>query len=81
MTAGHNSTWDPQSNSIAKYNYPNGKPEHLDYIFTDKDHKQPKQLVNEVVTEKPKPWDVYAFPYYYVYNDFSDHYPIKAYSK
>ncbi|HCY8124580.1 TPA: sphingomyelin phosphodiesterase, partial [Staphylococcus aureus] len=58
-----------------------GKPEHLDYIFTDKDHKQPKQLVNEVVTEKPKPWDVYAFPYYYVYNDFSDHYPIKAYSK
>lgn len=60
---------------------PFGKPEHLDYIFTDKDHKQPKQLVNEVVTEKPKPWDVYAFPYYYVYNDFSDHYPIKAYSK
>lgn len=81
LYAGHNSTWDPQSNSIAKYNYPNGKPEHLDYIFTDKDHKQPKQLVNEVVTEKPKPWDVYAFPYYYVYNDFSDHYPIKAYSK
>ena len=70
LYAGHNSTWDPQSNSIAKYNYPNGKPEHLDYIFTDKDHKQPKQLVNEVVTEKPKPWDVYAFPYYYVYNDF-----------
>lgn len=61
LYAGHNSTWDPQSNSIAKYNYPNGKPEHLDYIFTDKDHKQPKQLVNEVVTEKPKPWDVYAF--------------------
>lgn len=56
LYAGHNSTWDPQSNSIAKYNYPNGKPEHLDYIFTDKDHKQPKQLVNEVVTEKPKPW-------------------------
>lgn len=28
LYAGHNSTWDPQSNSIAKYNYPNGKPEH-----------------------------------------------------
>ena len=51
LYAGHNSTWDPKSNSIAKYNYPNGKPEHLDYIFTDKDHKQPKQLINEVVTE------------------------------
>ena len=25
LYAGHNSTWDPQSNSIAKYNYPNGK--------------------------------------------------------
>ncbi len=27
LYAGHNSTWDPQSNSIAKYNYPNGKPD------------------------------------------------------
>ncbi|EGQ2911197.1 sphingomyelin phosphodiesterase [Staphylococcus pseudintermedius] len=78
---GHSSTWDPQSNSIAKYNYPNSAPEYLDYIFVDKDHRQPGQLINEAVAEKSPTWDVYKFPYLYVYNDYSDHYPVKAYSK
>ncbi len=78
---GHTSTWDPESNSIAKYNYPNAQSEYLDYIFVDKDHRQPGTLVNEAVDEKAQSWHVYAFPYTYFYNDYSDHYPIKAYSK
>ncbi len=78
---GHTSTWDPETNYIAQYNFPNAKPEYLDYIFVDKDHRQPGQLINEAIDAKAPSWHVYAFPYTYYYNDFSDHYPVSAYSR
>nr|WP_240622367.1 sphingomyelin phosphodiesterase [Staphylococcus lutrae] len=78
---GYTSTWDPKYNSIAKYNFPNAQPEYLDYIFVDKNHRQPGKLVNAAINEKAPTWDVYKFPYLYVYNDYSDHFPVKAYSQ
>ncbi len=38
----HGTLSSSKSNSIEKYLPGTGKPEHLDYIFTDKDDKQPK---------------------------------------
>lgn len=77
---GYSSTWDPVHNSITHYNYPKGTAEYLDYIFVDKDHRQPGTLVNRAVNEKSPLWKVYAFPYWYTYDDYSDHYPVIAYS-
>lgn len=78
---GYTSTWDPKYNSIAQYNYPNSPSEYLDYIFVDKDHRQPGKLINEAVAERSPTWNVYKFPYLYSYNDYSDHFPLKAYSR
>lgn len=77
---GYTSTWDPKTNSIAHYNYPKSDAEYLDYIFVDKDHRQPGTLVNTAIKEKSVPWEVFSFPYWYTYDDYSDHYPVKAYS-
>ncbi|UOQ91880.1 glycosyltransferase [Halobacillus shinanisalinarum] len=33
---GHSSTWDPTTNSIAQYNYPDLNSQYLDYIFVEK---------------------------------------------
>jgi sphingomyelin phosphodiesterase len=73
---GHSSTWDPETNSITGYNYPDYAPQHLDYIFVEKGHKQPSSWVNETITPKSPTWKAI-----YEYNDYSDHYPVKAYVK
>ncbi|WP_234969398.1 sphingomyelin phosphodiesterase [Bacillus massilinigeriensis] len=73
---GHTSTWDPETNSITGYKYPDYAPQHLDYIFVEKDHKQPSPFVNETITPKSPTWKAI-----YEYNDYSDHYPVKAYVK
>ncbi|WLR41526.1 sphingomyelin phosphodiesterase [Bacillus carboniphilus] len=73
---GHTSTWDPETNAIAEYDYPDFAPQHLDYIFVSSGHKHPSTWINEVLNIKSPPWTAV----FNEYNEYSDHYPIAAYS-
>ncbi|MBO0439628.1 sphingomyelin phosphodiesterase [Enterococcus sp. DIV0869a] len=75
---GHFASWDPTTNSIANYNYPNESPQYLDYIFVDKDHANPKSWSNEIKKVKSPEWSVTSWWKTYTYNDYSDHYPVFA---
>ena len=55
---GNAYSWDTQSNSIAKYNYPKLEPQHLDYILLDRDHAQPSSWHNDVHKVKSPEWSV-----------------------
>ncbi|MFC4077662.1 sphingomyelin phosphodiesterase [Salinithrix halophila] len=69
---GHSSTWDPVTNSIAGYNYPELPPEFLDYLFVSKDHAPIKGWNNHVWKSKSPKWKGGR----YEYDDYSDHYPV-----
>ena len=77
--AGADYSWDPSSNALVHANYPDLKGQLLDYIFVEKDHKQPRYWHNQV-------WDVVSprleifgtFESYYMY-EYSDHYPVVAF--
>ena len=75
---GHTSTWDPKTNSIAKYYYPDLAPEYLDYVFVSKDHAQPTTWYNNALNQQSQQWSVTAYFKQYTYNDYSDHYPVIA---
>ncbi|MDX8362693.1 sphingomyelin phosphodiesterase [Cytobacillus sp. IB215316] len=74
---GHSSTWDPETNGILGYEYPDFGPQHLDYIFVEKDHAQPSLWVNEVLNVKSPVWTAILNEY----NEYSDHYPVAGYSR
>ncbi|WP_139125080.1 hypothetical protein [Bacillus solimangrovi] len=71
-----NPTWDTETNSIAGYSYPDYEPQHLDYIFIEKDYKQPSFWMNQTLTPKSPTWTAD-----YEYNNYSDHYPVRGYGK
>ncbi|MEI5905875.1 sphingomyelin phosphodiesterase [Bacillus spongiae] len=75
--AGHSSSWDPETNSILAYEYPDFGPQHLDYIFVEKDHAQPSHWINETLNVKSPTWTAVLNQY----NEYSDHYPIAGYVK
>lgn len=77
---GQSQSWDTQTNSIAQYNYPDLEPQQLDYILTEKDHKQPTQWYNETRDDKSPKWNVRSWGKDYQYDDYSDHYPVTAYA-
>lgn len=73
---GFDATWDPETNSIAGYNYPDLDTQFLDYILVDKDHAQPNDWYIHSHKIKSEPWSVTLWGQTYEYNDYSDHYPI-----
>ncbi|KAI1288823.1 hypothetical protein EDD11_009641 [Mortierella claussenii] len=73
---GHESTWDPIENSIAHRNYPqreNG--DYIDYVFVDKKHDRNVKSVVQTVLKVHSPSYSLGSE---VYDDFSDHFPVKA---
>ncbi|NIK13401.1 sphingomyelin phosphodiesterase [Alkalibacillus almallahensis] len=76
MYTGFDATWDPESNSIAEYNYPELDSQFLDYIFTSNNHAQPNSLTVEAKNIKSPLWSVSSWGTTYEYNDYSDHYPV-----
>lgn len=75
---GYIATWDATTNSIAKYNFPTAPAEYLDYVLVDKDHGQPSTVENKVLQPKSPEWSVTSWLKTYMYNDYSDHYPVEA---
>lgn len=75
--AGFETSWDPESNGIAAYNYPDLPSEYLDYIFVSRDHAQPTHWHNQSLdVTSPGSWAVGN----YKYQELSDHYPIAGFS-
>ncbi|MBD1372765.1 sphingomyelin phosphodiesterase [Hazenella sp. IB182357] len=74
---GHTGTWDPETNAIAGYSYPDYASQHLDYIFIEKDHAQFGDWVNEALNIKSPKWTAITNEY----DEYSDHYPVRAYIK
>ncbi|BAZ51578.1 hypothetical protein NIES4103_42350 [Nostoc sp. NIES-4103] len=78
--AGFTATWDPTTNSIARYNYPNSPGEYLDYILISKNHAQPNFWYNQASDVHSPEWTVTSYGQTYKYNDYSDHYPVAAFA-
>ncbi|TCP69205.1 sphingomyelin phosphodiesterase [Baia soyae] len=78
---GFSSTWDPTTNGITKYNYPNLAPQHLDYILVEKNHAKPQNWYVESLYAKSPEWSVTSWFKKYSYTDYSDHYPVTGFSK
>ncbi|WP_420591814.1 sphingomyelin phosphodiesterase [Bacterioplanoides sp.] len=74
--AGFDSTWDPKTNGIAAYNYPDLHSEYLDYIFVSRDHAQPTYWHNQALDVTTSRWQDDN----HQYQELSDHYPIAAFS-
>ncbi|KAF9209965.1 hypothetical protein BGZ49_009241 [Haplosporangium sp. Z 27] len=66
-------TWDPQTNDIAHYNYPNDPSQYIDYVFTDKKHKP---IISSVQTSLYVKAPTYTIQNV-AYHDYSDHYPVQ----
>ncbi|ENH98075.1 beta-hemolysin [Gracilibacillus halophilus YIM-C55.5] len=73
---GFNATWDPGTNSIAQYNYPDLDSQYLDYILVSNQHKQPRSVTLDAKDVKSPKWSVTSWGTTYEYNDYSDHYPV-----
>jgi len=74
--AGFDTTWDPKTNGIAAYNYPDLHSEYLDYIFVSRNHAQPSHWHNQSLDVTSPRWSVGN----YQYQELSDHYPIAGFS-
>lgn len=74
--AGFDTSWDPESNGIAAYNYPDLPSEYLDYIFVSRDHAQPTYWHNQSLDVTSPRWENKN----YQYQELSDHYPIAGFS-
>ena len=74
--AGFSTSWDPESNGIAAYNYPELPSEYLDYIFVSRNHAQPSHWHNQSLDVTSTNWKVGN----YRFQELSDHYPIAGFS-
>ncbi len=74
--AGFSTSWDPESNGIAAYNYPDLPSEYLDYIFVSRDHAQPTHWHNQSLDVTSTNWAQGN----YRFQELSDHYPIAGFS-
>lgn len=73
---GFETSWDPESNGIAAYNYPDLPSEYLDYIFVSRNHAQPSHWHNQSLDVTSTNWSVGN----YRFQELSDHYPIAGFS-
>ncbi|KAF9361243.1 hypothetical protein BGX34_007256 [Mortierella sp. NVP85] len=71
---GHAWTWDTNKNEIAHYNYPKLVPEYLDYVFTDRKHKNVKSAVQTVLMVRSPEYQISGV----AYHEYSDHYPVQV---
>ena len=74
--AGFSTSWDPESNGIAAYNYPDLPSEYLDYILVSRNHAQPSHWHNQSLDVTSTNWKVGN----YRFQELSDHYPIAGFS-
>ncbi|MFD9623506.1 sphingomyelin phosphodiesterase [Streptomyces virginiae] len=68
-------SYDPTSNSIARYRDPRGTPGRLDHVFLRADHARPPHGWTNTVL------DIHTPPYRLrdrYFRDYSDHYPVSA---
>lgn len=74
--SGHESTWDPSTNDIAKYKYPMSKGEYLDYILISNRHAQPSFWQNQALDLRGEEVNFSTFKSH----ELSDHYPVLGFS-
>lgn len=74
--AGFATSWDPESNGIAAYNYPDLPSEYLDYIFVSRNHAQPTHWHNQSLDVLTNNWAQGN----YRFQELSDHYPVVGFS-
>ncbi|KAF9347462.1 hypothetical protein BGX26_001041 [Mortierella sp. AD094] len=67
-------TWDPKTNEIAHYNYPNDPSQYIDFVFTDKKHKAVKSMVQTSLYVKSPEYTIQNV----AYHEYSDHYPVQT---
>jgi sphingomyelin phosphodiesterase len=79
--AGTRYSFDTRKNGIANYQYPNLAPEYLDYVFVSRNHKQPSFWHNQALDVPSPRWSVNQLGAIYQFQDYSDHYPIAAFSR
>jgi sphingomyelin phosphodiesterase len=73
-------TWDPKSNTMASFHYPENESEYLDYIFVSNKHLVPPSWHNVVFAPSSSTLMTYTNlskeKYYWV--DYSDHYAVEG---
>ncbi|MET1076717.1 MAG: sphingomyelin phosphodiesterase [Pseudomonas sp.] len=79
--AGAQYSFDTRRNGIASYQYPNLAPEYLDYVFVSRNHQQPSFWHNQALDTPSPRWSVSQLGAQYQFQDYSDHYPIAAFSR
>ncbi len=77
---GHDSTWDPTTNSMAHWSYPNLAGQYLDYILVSKNHKPIPNWLNFSDAIHSTPWVRMSLKGKTKFFDFSDHYPVIGFS-
>lgn len=70
--AGAPYSWDPTSNGLAHYYYPDYAAEHLDYVLFRRGNARPATWTNTVLTPTSPPWQYDGR----TFDDYSDHYPV-----
>ncbi|MES2818111.1 MAG: sphingomyelin phosphodiesterase [Pseudomonadota bacterium] len=79
--AGAQYSFDTQRNGIAHYQYPSVAPEYLDYVFVSRNHQQPSFWHNQSLDVPSPRWSVDQLGALYQFQDYSDHYPVSAFSR
>ena len=74
--AGFSTSWDPESNGMAAYNYPDLPSEYLDYIFVSRNHAQPSHWHNPLLDVTSTNWGAGN----YRFQELTDHYPLARFS-
>ncbi|MFF3404024.1 sphingomyelin phosphodiesterase [Streptomyces sp. NPDC002659] len=75
VTTPPSASYDPTTNSIAKYRYPASSPGRLDYVFLRTDHTGPPEgWVNKILPYHSSSYLMRGRTFW----DYSDHYPVSA---
>ena len=73
--AGARFSWDPMTNGIVNYKYPQYSGQQLDYIFISASHAQPSYWHNLTMDPTSPVWfNEYNF------QEYSDHYPVAGFA-
>ena len=73
-------TWDPTSNSICQYNYPDLAGEYLDYVVVSANHAQPSHWHNLALDPVSPVWTAPVGGVPYRWYEYSDHYPVAGFA-
>ncbi|MFF7738929.1 sphingomyelin phosphodiesterase [Streptomyces sp. NPDC007984] len=75
VTTPSSASYDPATNSIAKYREPGGSPSRLDYVFLRTDHARPaKGWVNRILPDRSSPYLMRGRTFW----DYADHQPVSG---